>query len=44
MKCAAHGVPAPKVAWSKDFGSDFPAASERRIKQTTFLMGQVTIL
>ena len=40
MKCAAQGVPAPKVAWSKDSGTDFPAASERRITHTTFPMGQ----
>ena len=29
-----------QVFWSKDFGSDFPAASERRITHTTFPMGQ----
>ena len=29
-----------KVFWSKDSGSDFPAASERRITHTTFPMGQ----
>ena len=40
MKCAAQGVPAPTVAWSKDSGSYFPAASERRITYTTFPMGQ----
>ena len=31
MKCAAKGVPAPEVFWTKDSGSDFPAATERRI-------------
>ena len=31
LKCAATGVPAPNVTWSKDFGSDFPAAEDRRI-------------
>ena len=36
MKCAAQGVPAPKVSWAKDFGSDFPAARERRIKVNSF--------
>lgn len=40
MKCAAQGVPAPKVAWNKDSGGDFPAASERRISYNTFPMGQ----
>lgn len=36
MKCAAQGVPAPKVFWTKDFGSDFPAARERRIIVNSF--------
>ena len=31
MKCVAQGVPAPQVNWTKDFGSPFPAAEERRL-------------
>ncbi len=36
LKCAARGVPAPKVSWSKDDGGDFPAAAERRIAVSSF--------
>ena len=37
LKCAASGVPAPKVSWSKtDSGGDFPAAAERRIAVRSF--------
>jgi Leucine-rich repeat (LRR) protein len=39
LKCAASGVPAPKVSWSKDSGSDFPAAAERRINVNSFAAG-----
>ena len=31
LKCSATGVPQPDIAWQKDSGKDFPAASERRI-------------
>ncbi len=32
LRCAARGLPAPKVSWSKDSGDGgFPAATERRI-------------
>ena len=37
LKCAARGVPAPKVSWSKDSGTDFPAATERRIAISSFV-------
>ena len=40
LKCAASGVPAPKVSWSKDSGSDFPAATERRIAVNSFAAGE----
>ena len=36
LKCAARGVPAPKVFWTKDSGTDFPAATERRIAVNSF--------
>lgn len=39
LKCAAKGVPTPELSWSKDSGSDFPAATERRIKATTYSSG-----
>lgn len=46
LKCAAEGVPAPNVSWSKDEGGDFPAARERRINVNTFSAGddQKTII
>ena len=39
LKCAASGVPAPKVSWSKDSG-DFPAATEKRIAVNSFAAGE----
>ncbi len=34
LKCAARGVPAPDLSWSKDGGGgNFPAATERRISR-----------
>uniref|UniRef100_A0A0K2ULZ3 Leucinerich repeats and immunoglobulinlike domains 3 [Chrysemys picta] n=1 Tax=Lepeophtheirus salmonis TaxID=72036 RepID=A0A0K2ULZ3_LEPSM len=37
LKCAAEGVPAPKVSWKKDHGNDFPAARERRIERARII-------
>lgn len=31
LECAATGHPAPRIAWQKDGGTDFPAARERRM-------------
>ncbi|XP_076261801.1 leucine-rich repeats and immunoglobulin-like domains protein lambik [Rhynchophorus ferrugineus] len=31
LECAATGEPPPEVAWHKDGGNDFPAATERRM-------------
>lgn len=31
LECAAQGQPRPQIAWQKDGGDDFPAASERRM-------------
>ena len=39
LECAARGVPAPKVYWSKDAGLDFPAATERRIAVSNYQLG-----
>ena len=37
LRCAAQGVPAPKLLWTKDFGANkFPAAEERRINRPSF--------
>ena len=40
LKCAAKGVPTPELSWSKDSGSDFPAATERRIQASTYSSGE----
>ncbi|TRY64155.1 hypothetical protein TCAL_04008 [Tigriopus californicus] len=39
LKCMANGVPAPKLSWSKDEGTDFPAAHERRITVNNYSQG-----
>lgn len=31
LRCEADGSPEPQVSWQKDGGSNFPAASEKRI-------------
>ena len=31
LECSATGRPSPTIAWSKDGGDDFPAATERRM-------------
>ncbi|KAL3289441.1 hypothetical protein HHI36_022866 [Cryptolaemus montrouzieri] len=31
LECSAHGEPQPEIAWHKDSGNNFPAASERRM-------------
>lgn len=31
LECAATGEPPPEIAWHKDGGNDFPAATERRM-------------
>ncbi|KRT84854.1 Immunoglobulin [Oryctes borbonicus] len=31
LECAATGEPPPEIAWQKDGGTDFPAATERRM-------------
>ncbi|KAK9890138.1 hypothetical protein WA026_008945 [Henosepilachna vigintioctopunctata] len=31
LECSAHGEPQPEIAWHKDNGINFPAASERRM-------------